>query len=71
MSSAAERMLAQDGPVARRLEGFESRPQQVEMAAAVDDATGKQQDLVRRGRNRNRKKLRISPAGDSTDHRTA
>jgi ATP-dependent DNA helicase DinG len=31
-------MLAQDGPVARRLEGFESRPQQVEMAAAVDDA---------------------------------
>ena len=38
MSGAAERMLAVDGPVAKRLEGFEARPQQVEMAQAVGDA---------------------------------
>jgi len=31
-------MLAPDGAIARRLEGFESRPQQVEMAAAVGRA---------------------------------
>ena len=36
MSCAAERMLAIDGPVARRLDGFEPRPEQVQMAAAVD-----------------------------------
>lgn len=38
MSCAAERLLASDGPVARRLDGFEARPQQIEMAAAVDEA---------------------------------
>lgn len=31
-------MLSVDGPVAKRLSGFESRPQQIEMAAAVGDA---------------------------------
>ena len=31
-------MLSIDGPVAKRLPGFESRPQQIEMAAAVGDA---------------------------------
>ena len=36
MTCAAERMLAIDGPVARRLDGFEPRPEQVQMAAAVD-----------------------------------
>jgi ATP-dependent DNA helicase DinG len=37
-------MLAPGGPISRRLEGFESRPQQVEMAAAVEET------LARRGR---------------------
>ena len=34
----ARSMLAPDGPVARRLQGFEPRPQQLEMATAVEDA---------------------------------
>jgi ATP-dependent DNA helicase DinG len=37
-------LLSVDGPVARRLEGFEPRPQQLEMAAAVETA------LEQRGR---------------------
>ncbi|MGC8625681.1 MAG: ATP-dependent DNA helicase, partial [Phycisphaerae bacterium] len=35
-----------DGPVARRLKNFELRPQQVEMAAAVDDAFENNHHLV-------------------------
>ena len=31
-------MLAPDGPIARRLDGFEARPQQIEMATAVETA---------------------------------
>ncbi|MCP4834853.1 MAG: ATP-dependent DNA helicase [Phycisphaera sp.] len=31
-------MLAPDGPIARRLAGFEARPQQIEMATAVETA---------------------------------
>ena len=38
-------MLAIDGPVARRLDGFEPRPEQVEMAAAVDIALQENQRL--------------------------
>lgn len=37
-------LLADDGPIARRLEGFELRPEQVRMSNAVDDA------LASRGR---------------------
>lgn len=37
-------LLEPGGPISRRLEGFESRPQQVEMAGAVEEA------LARRGR---------------------
>lgn len=31
-------LLAPDGPIARRLDGFEARPQQIEMATAVETA---------------------------------
>ncbi|MEE2971876.1 MAG: helicase C-terminal domain-containing protein, partial [Planctomycetota bacterium] len=31
-------LLAPDGPIARRLDGFEARPQQIEMATAVEQA---------------------------------
>ncbi|MAD78398.1 MAG: helicase [Planctomycetaceae bacterium] len=31
-------LLAPDGPIARRLSGFEARPQQIEMASAVENA---------------------------------
>ena len=31
-------LLAPDGPIARRLHGFEARPQQIEMASAVEQA---------------------------------
>jgi ATP-dependent DNA helicase DinG len=41
----ARSMLAPDGPVARRLKGFEPRPQQVEMATAVEEALLKRERL--------------------------
>lgn len=41
----ARSMLAPDGPVARRLKGFESRPQQVAMATAVEEALSKRERL--------------------------
>ncbi|MSR28260.1 MAG: ATP-dependent DNA helicase [Phycisphaerales bacterium] len=44
MTLAAEVMLSDAGPIARRLPGFEVRPQQIEMACAVDAC------LERRGR---------------------
>ena len=31
-------LLAPDGPIARRLSGFEARPQQIEMATAVEQS---------------------------------
>lgn len=44
MTLAAEALLSDAGAIARRLEGFEVRPQQLEMAVAVRDC------LARRGR---------------------
>src|SRR5436190_1062966 len=44
MSVDVANLLSPDGAIARRLSGFESRPQQVEMAAAVETA------LERKGR---------------------
>ncbi|MHC4306145.1 MAG: ATP-dependent DNA helicase [Planctomycetota bacterium] len=44
MSTGLDNLLSEKGAVARRLEGFEARPQQVEMAAAV------QRTLEQRGR---------------------
>ena len=41
----ARSMLAPDGPVARRLAGFEARPQQLEMATAVEDALAAKERL--------------------------
>lgn len=38
--------LADDGPVARRLTGFEARPQQVEMAAAIAHAFDRERHLA-------------------------
>lgn len=44
MSETITTLLASDGPIARRVAGFESRPQQTEMARAVEHA------LATRGR---------------------
>ena len=41
----ARSMLAPDGPVARRLADFEARPQQLEMATAVEDALAAKERL--------------------------
>ena len=46
MSDAAERILAIDGPVARRLDGYEPRPQQVEMVGAVESALERNERLL-------------------------
>jgi ATP-dependent DNA helicase DinG len=46
MSLVAREFLNLDGPVARRLGGFELRPQQIEMAAAVEDAFEQKHHLV-------------------------
>src|SRR4051794_35374666 len=39
-------ILAPDGLIARRLPGFESRPQQLDMAAAVADAITRKKKLL-------------------------
>ncbi|MDZ4830750.1 MAG: ATP-dependent DNA helicase [Phycisphaerae bacterium] len=44
MSFVAEQLLHPEGPIARRLSGFESRPQQLQMAEAIDEV------FARRGR---------------------
>jgi ATP-dependent DNA helicase DinG len=44
MALAVNALLNEDGAIARRISGFESRPQQLEMAAAVSDC------LARKGR---------------------
>jgi ATP-dependent DNA helicase DinG len=41
-----ENLLSPDGAIARRLDGFESRPQQVEMAAAVELIQSQQRQLM-------------------------
>ncbi len=46
METDARHFLSLDGPVARRLKNFELRPEQVEMAAAVDDAFQNNRHLV-------------------------
>ena len=46
MMTDARHFLSPDGPVARRLKNFELRPQQVEMAAAVDGAFENDRHLV-------------------------
>src|SRR6266404_2823035 len=38
MSGALQRAFAADGPLAARVAGFKLRPQQLEMAAAIQDA---------------------------------
>ncbi len=43
---AAASLLGESGPIARRLEGFEVRPQQVEMAAAVERALDEHGRLI-------------------------
>ena len=44
MAFAVSALLSEDGAIARRISGFESRPQQLEMAAAVEEC------LARKGR---------------------
>ena len=39
-------LLSDEGAIARRLEGYESRPQQLEMAAAVTNALEQQSHLL-------------------------
>jgi ATP-dependent DNA helicase DinG len=46
MSIGLDDLLAEKGAIARRLEGFEVRPQQVEMAAAIDRALEQRGRLV-------------------------
>ena len=46
MTIGAESLLSHDGSIARRLQGFEVRPQQIEMAAAVQRALDSQGRLV-------------------------
>ncbi len=46
MTLHAESMLCEDGPLARRLVGFEMRPQQVEMAKLVEEALAKRGRLL-------------------------
>jgi ATP-dependent DNA helicase DinG len=46
MKTDARYFLSPDGPVARRLKNFELRPEQVDMAAAVDDAFQNNHHLV-------------------------
>ena len=46
MKTDAREFLSPDGPVARRLKNFELRPEQVEMASAVDAAFENNQHLV-------------------------
>ncbi len=46
MQTDARHFLSPDGPVARRLKNFELRPEQVEMAASVDEAFENNHHLV-------------------------
>ena len=46
MKTDARQFLSPDGPVARRLKNFELRPEQVEMAASVDEAFENNHHLV-------------------------
>ncbi|MCE9620235.1 MAG: helicase [Planctomycetes bacterium] len=46
MTLPAESMLCEDGPLARRLSGFETRPQQVEMARRVEETLAKRGRLL-------------------------
>lgn len=46
MSETITTLLAPDGPIARRIAGFESRPQQTEMAQAVDLALANRGHLL-------------------------
>ena len=46
MTLHAESMLCEDGPLARRLVGFEMRPQQVEMAKLVEETLAKRGRLL-------------------------
>ena len=46
MNTDARQFLSPDGPVARRLRNFELRPEQVEMAASVDEAFENNRHLV-------------------------
>jgi ATP-dependent DNA helicase DinG len=46
MSLDTQQLFAVDGPVARRLDGFEVRPQQLEMAAAVRQALAEKGRLL-------------------------
>lgn len=45
MSEALTTLLAPDGPIARRIAGFESRPQQAEMARAVEQTLANRSHL--------------------------
>jgi len=45
-SVTADALLSDTGAIARRLEGFEARPQQIEMAAAVRDCLAKRGRLM-------------------------
>jgi len=40
------KVLANTGPIARRLEGYEQRPEQLAMAAAIEDAFASRQHLI-------------------------
>jgi ATP-dependent DNA helicase DinG len=42
----ARQLLSPDGAIARRLPGFESRPQQIEMAVAVEEALARRGQLL-------------------------
>src|SRR4051812_7816314 len=46
MTMAVKEFLAAGGPVGRRLSQFELRPEQVEMAAAVEEAFGREEHLI-------------------------
>src|SRR5690349_7659654 len=46
MTVAVQNFFSSEGPVARRLPGYEPRPQQAEMASAVDRAFESKQHLV-------------------------
>ncbi len=46
MTVTAETLLSESGAIARRLQGFEPRPQQMEMAAAVRDCLSKRGRLL-------------------------
>ncbi len=46
MSETITTLLAPDGPIARRISGFESRPQQTEMARAVEQALANRGHLL-------------------------